>query len=281
MSEDIKRITVEAKNSDEAILKAAAQLNAKTSELEAVEISEVKTGFLGRLFGARKLFNFEVTRKILTQPEIKDAPKIEPKPEVKPVVKKESEPEPVIGKEDEATEQAQETEHEHESKRSHLNKQAVKFTNELLNFMDIDAEAVPAEKNFIEIIGNDAAEYIVGRYGDALKAIEYIVNLTLRDPRNEPRIKVDACGYRERRTKSLERLAEATARQVIKFGRPMRLEPMTSWERWVIHTTLKDRKDVTTESIGEPPSRRVVVTPKYDTNNYKNRKYRPSRRFSR
>ena len=94
--------------------------------------------------------------------------------------------------------------------------------------------------------------------------MEYLVNLALRDPKFEPRIKINSCGYRERRTKSLERLAEATARQAVKYSRPVRLEPMASWERWVIHTTLKDRNDITTESVGEPPMRKVVVMPKYD-----------------
>lgn len=142
----------------------------------------------------------------------------------------------------------------------------IEFVNEALRLMDFKAEAVlsESEKNTLDIQGEDAADYVVGRYGDALKGMEYLVNLSLRDPKAEPRIKIDSCGYRERRTKSLERLAEATARQAAKYGRPVRLEPMASWERWVIHTTLKNRDDVTTESVGEPPLRKVVIMPKYD-----------------
>ena len=142
----------------------------------------------------------------------------------------------------------------------------IEFVNETLRLMDFKAEAVLSEtdKNTLDIQGEDAADYVVGRYGDALKGMEYLVNLSLRDPKAEPRIKVDSCGYRERRTKSLERLAEATARQAVKYGRPVRLEPMASWERWVIHTTLKARDDVTTESVGEQPLRKVVIMPKYD-----------------
>jgi len=142
----------------------------------------------------------------------------------------------------------------------------IEFVNEILRLMDFKAEAVLSEeeRSMIEIQGDDAADYVVGRYGDALKGLEYLVNLALRDPRNEPRIKIDSCGYRERRTKSLERLAEATARQAVKYGRPVRLDPMASWERWVIHTTLKDRSDVTTESVGETPMRKVVIIPKFE-----------------
>ena len=140
----------------------------------------------------------------------------------------------------------------------------VEFVNEILKLMDFNAECSPKESNTLDIEGEDAADYVVGRYGDAIRGMEYLVNLALRDPKNEPRLKVDSCGYRERRTKSLERLAEATARQAVKFGRPVRLDPMASWERWVIHSTLKNHNDVTTESIGEPPMRKVVVMPKYD-----------------
>ncbi|MBQ7593955.1 MAG: Jag N-terminal domain-containing protein [Synergistaceae bacterium] len=155
------------------------------------------------------------------------------------------------------------------SARQDLTSRGLDFVNDILKLMDFEAEAVisEAEKNTLEITGNDALDYVVGRYGDALRGMEYIVNLALRDPKNEPRLKIDSCGYRARRTKSLERLAEATARQAVKFGRPIRLDPMASWERWVIHTTLKDRDDVTTESVGEPPMRKVVIMPKYDPDN--------------
>ena len=76
--------------------------------------------------------------------------------------------------------------------------------------------------------------------------------------------------------RSLERLAEATARQVVEYGRPIRLDPMLSWERWVIHTTLKDRDDVKTESVGEAPDRKVVVLPKVDALRLQEGSYRPS-----
>ena len=143
---------------------------------------------------------------------------------------------------------------------------SVEFVDEVLRLMDFDAHSAMSEteRNMIDIQGEDAADYVVGRYGDALKGMEYIVNLALRDPKSEPRVKIDSCGYRERRTKSLERLAEATARQAVKYGRPVRLDPMASWERWVIHTTLKNRSDVTTESVGETPNRKVVIIPKFE-----------------
>ena len=113
----------------------------------------------------------------------------------------------------------------------------------------------------INLSGQDAS-ILVGRYGDGLKAVEYLLNLALRTPGEEPRVRLDSGGYRERRKQSLERLAEASARKVVQRGMPLRLDPMVSWERWVIHTTLKDRTDVETQSVGESPDRKVVVVPK-------------------
>lgn len=145
-----------------------------------------------------------------------------------------------------------------------LAERSIEFLNKAMELMNFQSEAIIKDGNALEIIGEDSADFVVGHYGDCLKSMEYLVNLALRDPKREPRIRLDSCGYRARRTRSLERLAEATARQAVKYGRPVRLDPMMSWERWVIHTTLKDRDDVTTESIGEPPLRKVVIMPKYD-----------------
>lgn len=138
------------------------------------------------------------------------------------------------------------------------------FVDDLLELMDLRAETIlREEENVVDIEGQDA-EILVGRNGDGLKSMEYLLNLALRDPGSQPRVRLDSNGYRERRIRSLERLAEATARQVVEYGVPIRLDPMLSWERWVIHTSLKDREDVKTESVGEAPERKVVVMPKID-----------------
>lgn len=136
------------------------------------------------------------------------------------------------------------------------------FLDELLNRMELrTVTAIQDEDHMINIEGQDA-DILVGRYGDGLKSLEYLLNLVFRSPGEEPRVRLDSGGYRERRKQSLERLAEATARRVVQRGAPMRLEPMLSWERWVIHTALKDREDVETQSVGESPDRKVVVMPR-------------------
>jgi spoIIIJ-associated protein len=136
------------------------------------------------------------------------------------------------------------------------------FLTEVLNHMGLHAAPdLPEDSSPISIEGQDA-DILVGRYGDGLKALEYLLNLALRASGEEPRVRLDSGGYRERRKQSLERLAAAAARKVAERGAPLRLDPMPSWERWVIHTALKDSPDVETQSVGESPDRKVVVMPK-------------------
>jgi spoIIIJ-associated protein len=136
------------------------------------------------------------------------------------------------------------------------------FLSEMLELMALRMTPnLQDEEYTINLEGPDA-DIIVGRYGDGLKAMEYLLNLSLRSLGDEPRVRLDSGGYRARRKRSLERLAEASARKVVERGAPLRLEPMLSWERWVIHTTLKDRADVETQSVGESPDRKVVIMPK-------------------
>jgi spoIIIJ-associated protein len=136
------------------------------------------------------------------------------------------------------------------------------FLTEILDHMGLRAAPDSLEDSpMISIEGQDA-DILVGRHGDGLKALEYLLNLALRFPGEEPRVRLDSGGYRERRKQSLERLAVAAAHKVAERGTPLRLDPMLSWERWVIHTTLKDSPDVETQSVGESPDRKVVVMPK-------------------
>jgi spoIIIJ-associated protein len=147
-------------------------------------------------------------------------------------------------------------------KRSLLLLKSRVFLSDILERMGLQATPVLEEENSMITLEGQDSSILVGRYGDGLKALEYLLNLALRSPGDEPRVRLDSGGYRERRKQSLARLAEATARKVVERGAPQRLEPMLSWERWVIHTTLKNRSDVETQSVGESPDRKVVVMPK-------------------
>lgn len=145
-----------------------------------------------------------------------------------------------------------------------------------MNKMELNARP-QATENFISLEGDDAA-IVVGRYGDTLKAIEYLLNLCIRETKELPRIRLDSDGYRERRAMNLQRLAISTAKKAAERGIPIRLEPMASWERRIIHLALQDSPDVFTESIGESPERKVVVMPRVNHNEVRARPRRRSRR---
>jgi spoIIIJ-associated protein len=146
----------------------------------------------------------------------------------------------------------------------------VAFLRELIEKMRLDVVPNQAEE-CINLDGPDA-KILISRYGDPLKAMEYILNLCIRNPNEGPRLRLDSEGYRDRRASTLERIAESAARKALRNGMPVRLDPMSGWERRIIHLTLKDREDITTESVGQAPDRKVVVLPKVEINrSYKRR----------
>lgn len=135
------------------------------------------------------------------------------------------------------------------------------FVNEVLDKMDLDLIPELAEDGIINLVGEDAG-VVIGRYGETLKALEYITNLVCHDDMSTRRVRFDCGGYRERREQTLTRLAESIAREATRKGSPVSLEPMSSWERRIVHIALRDDPDVETRSIGEEPTRRVLVCPK-------------------
>jgi spoIIIJ-associated protein len=103
---------------------------------------------------------------------------------------------------------------------------------------------------------------LIGKHGQTLDAIQYLVNAILARSLGPERkeVVVDAAGYRARRRASLEALAVRTAERVLATGQAVELEPMTAVERKVVHLRLKDFAGIETASDGTEPNRFVVVT---------------------
>jgi spoIIIJ-associated protein len=104
---------------------------------------------------------------------------------------------------------------------------------------------------------------LIGKHGQTIDAIQYLVNAIVYRGSSDDRkaIVVDAAGYRERRTATLDALAVRSAERVVSSGQRVELEPMTAVERKVIHVRLKDFEGVTTSSEGTEPNRYVVIAP--------------------
>ncbi|MDD3193933.1 MAG: protein jag [Oscillospiraceae bacterium] len=110
-------------------------------------------------------------------------------------------------------------------------------------------------------LSGDGLGVLIGRRGETLDALQYLSGLVANRLEGDYyRIVVDSGNYREKREKTLENLAKKLSAQVIRTGRSMTLEPMNPYERRVIHATIQGIDGVNSSSIGEEPSRRVVIS---------------------
>ena len=114
----------------------------------------------------------------------------------------------------------------------------------------------------VDIRGNDLS-VLIGRRSETLSAFQYVASLIIgKETGQFVQLTVDVEGYRDRREKQLVQMAKRMAEQVAKSGRRQTLEPMPSDERRIIHIALRDHPDVTTESTGDDPYRKVTIVPK-------------------
>ncbi|MDU7150884.1 RNA-binding cell elongation regulator Jag/EloR [Peptoniphilus grossensis] len=101
---------------------------------------------------------------------------------------------------------------------------------------------------------------LIGKRGVTLDSIQYILNLIVNKKSSRYiRVNLDSSGYREKRKETLINLAKKMANKVTKTGRSVKLEPMNSYERKIIHTALQDYEGVLTHSEGKDPFRKVVI----------------------
>jgi spoIIIJ-associated protein len=144
--------------------------------------------------------------------------------------------------------------------------------NELLQRMHIRATLSatyiePADENderliLIDIEGNDLS-ILIGRRSETLNALQYISSLIVSKELNRwVPMMIDVQGYRSRRERQLRQLGRRMADQAIQTGKRQVLEPMPANERRVIHLELRDHAQVTTESTGDEPFRKVTIVPK-------------------
>lgn len=126
-------------------------------------------------------------------------------------------------------------------------------------FEEAEGEVVPLA---FEVNGDDLG-ILIGRRGQTLASLQYVVRLIVGSQTEAwlP-IVIDVEGYKQRRYAALQALAERIAEQVKTRRMPFTLEPMTPYERRIIHLTLVDHPDVTTESTGEGEARKVVIMPR-------------------
>jgi spoIIIJ-associated protein len=113
----------------------------------------------------------------------------------------------------------------------------------------------------VDIHGEDLS-ILIGRKAETLNALQYIASLIVgKELERSIPLVVDVEGYRARREQQIRQLARRMADQAIKTGRRQVLEPMPANERRLVHIELRNNPNVTTQSIGEEPRRKVTIVP--------------------
>ena len=145
---------------------------------------------------------------------------------------------------------------------------ALNFVQTLLSNMGAEAEVSmengEGNQKIIRISGPDAGS-LIGYHGETMDALQYLASLAANkktdedDERSYQKIIIDIENYREKRAETLKALARRMAGRVLKYRRNVTLEPMSAYERRIIHSEVQGIAGVTTYSVGADNNRKVVI----------------------
>ena len=224
-----KTIIAEGKTTNEAIENGLKQLKVSKDKVEIKVLeNEEKRSFFSIL--APRVVKVELTLK----EDVKGA-KIQEKREVK------------------LTEQEQEKAKEN----------IEKFLKDFIKNLPEDTKyEISTEESGLKIsLTNDNLGYLIGYRGETLYALQSIMTaIAGKGIEQKVRVILDIEGYKAKREKTLEDLAQKVAKTVIRTKKPIKLEPMQAYERKIIHSKLQQNSRVETTSVGEEPHRRIIVS---------------------
>lgn len=141
------------------------------------------------------------------------------------------------------------------------------FIRRLIADMGLDAEAAlySASDGTLRItVTGEAASVLIGHHGDTLDALQYLANLAgakknENGEKSKVRITLDIEGYRAKREETLRALARRKAAQVLEKKKSVMLEPMSAYERRIIHSEVQSIDGVSTNSVGSDTNRKIVI----------------------
>lgn len=253
-------------------LAAPADADVKT---EIVDVQEKK--ILG-LFRGATVYKAKASYEVeVEEPEVKEEIKAEPK---KVETKKKAEKKVVAPKEEENDENAVVT--------VDADGVAENYIRNIFKGLGLDDIHITTSKKTesisFQVDCGDDYGCVIGRRGETLDAIQYLVRLVVGKENEEfKRVSVNVGNYREKRANTLTDLAKRNADKVLKYGRNVVLEPMNPYERRIIHTAIQQIENVESYSIGSDDSRRVVIKlvdgakPTHASSGYNSRPRRDSR----
>jgi spoIIIJ-associated protein len=143
---------------------------------------------------------------------------------------------------------------------------AADYLERLLDLLDYDGDLdidVEAGRAVVSLDGGEDLGKLVGERGAGLEALQELTRLAVQQSTGaRSRLMLDIAGWRVARRAELAELGRQTAQDVLATGQPVRLRPMTPFERKVVHDAVANIRGVFSESEGEDPRRRVVVFPR-------------------
>ncbi len=267
------------KNVEEAISNALTQLGLTRDDIETHIISPGSRGVLG--IGAESArvsvsYYVEIIEKTPPVTAPAAAPVVQPMQpaETEAVVEEETLPPAVEEVETSETESETLSPITDEAEFAKYEAQSIEVVQRLLEGMGIRADVVPLPSQglmaeqasegraiILDIRGEDLG-ILIGRRGETLASLQYMTRLIVsRQVKQWLNILLDVEQYRARRERGLRQLALRMAERAASTHQPVPLEAMTSYDRRVVHLTLHENQHVTTKSVGEGESRKVVIIP--------------------
>lgn len=224
-----KSIIVEGKTTTEAIEKGLKQLNATKSMVEIKTIDEEKK---------RSFYSILAPRIVKIEMTLKETAEKTEKP-----IKR--------------------TKREINKNLDEIEKVAEKIKEFFISILDKEYTCDVTIDNYciyVKINGEDIS-YLIGYRGSTINALQTIASaIANKNTSSKIIVIVDVENYKEKREKTLEELAEKISERVIKTKKSVTLDPMSAYERKIIHMKLQDNDKVKTFSKGEEPHRRIVIT---------------------
>jgi len=237
-------IEIEGKTIDEAIEKACSEFNVPREKLNIEIISDGATGFLG--LGSKKA---RIRASIMSIDMAMDTPAAQSK-----IISQERPAAVSDSARPESTEDSAET----------PAMRAKRILEGILLRMNLDCPLTVEETadTILLNIKGDGSGLLIGKRGQNLDAIQYIVNKAVsKYTNNRKMIVVDTESYRKKREESLTALAEKLAEKVKKSKKALTVGHMNAHDRRVIHLALQNDESLTTKSRGEGEFRKIVIMP--------------------
>jgi len=133
---------------------------------------------------------------------------------------------------------------------------------EIMNFQGRINIDTTNESNILVNIQTDQASFLIGQAGANLEALQYIARVLASKKMGAPvQFILDVNDYQKHHIGLLEELAKNIAKQALSERIAVTLQPMTAFKRRIVHLALADNSQISTESIGQEPERRIVVKP--------------------